>query len=223
MTKAGFIFDLDGVIVDTARYHYLAWKKLADELAIPFSKEDNERFKGVSRIRCLEILLEMGNIEVSTEQFNHWLQEKNQDYLSYIDTMDESEILPDVVKVLQYLHERNIAMALGSASKNALAILEKVKLIPYFDTVVDGNAVTKAKPDPEVFLKAAETLKITAAHCVVFEDAQAGIEAANAAGMISVGIGNSEVLGKADYNFNDFTEIDLDFLSDLVSELNGKT
>jgi beta-phosphoglucomutase len=222
MTKAGFIFDLDGVIVDTARYHYLAWKKLADELGISFTLNDNESFKGVSRIRCLEILLEMGNIEVSQEQFDLWLQEKNEDYLSYIDTMDESEILPDVVKVLQYLQEHNIAMALGSASKNARPILEKVKLIPYFNTLVDGNAVTKAKPDPEVFLKAADALNIPAAQCVVFEDALAGIEAANAAGMISVGIGNSEVLSEADYNFNDFTEIDLAFLSDLVSELNSK-
>ncbi len=223
MIKAGFIFDLDGVIVDTAGYHYLAWKKLADELGIPFSEEDNERFKGVSRIRCLEILLELGNIEVSKEQFDLWLQEKNEDYLSYIAKMDETEILPDVVKVLDYLKDRKISMALGSASKNARSILEKVKLIPYFNTMVDGNAVSKAKPDPEVFIKAAESLSIAAKHCVVFEDAQAGIEAANVAGMKSVGIGNSDVLSKADYNFKDFTEIDFDFLDDLLSELDGKS
>ncbi len=222
MTKAGFIFDLDGVVVDTAGYHYLAWKKLADDLGIPFTKIDNERFKGVSRKRCLEILLEMGNIRVSPEQFDRWLQEKNEDYLSYINSMDETEILPDVIKVLDYLKNRNIPMALGSASKNARAILEKVKLIPYFNTVVDGNAVTKAKPDPEVFMKAAEALDIAAEHCVVFEDARAGIKAANAAGMKSVGIGNSEVLSEADHNFKNFTEIDFDFLSNLVSELNGK-
>lgn len=223
MTKTGFIFDLDGVIVDTAGYHYLAWKKLADELGIPFSKEENERFKGVSRIRCLEILLEMGDIEVSPEQFDLWLQEKNKDYLSYIGKMDETEILPGVVKVLDYLKERNISMALGSASKNARSILEKVKLIPYFNTMVDGNAVSKAKPDPEVFVKAAEALDIAAEHCVVFEDAQAGIEAANAAGMKSVGIGRSDVLSEADYNFKDFTEVDFEFLADLLRELNGKT
>ena len=221
MTKTGFIFDLDGVIVDTAKYHYLAWKKLADELGVPFTEEDNENFKGVSRKRCLEILLEMGNIDVSQEQFDNWLKEKNDDYLSYIATMDESEILPDVLKVLKFLKDKQIPMALGSASKNARPILEKVKLITYFDTVVDGNAVTKAKPDPEVFVIAANTLGVAPEDCVVFEDALAGIEAANTAGMKSVGIGNPEVLSEADYNFWDFTEIDLDFLNDLLNSRKG--
>ena len=221
MTKTGFIFDLDGVIVDTAKYHYLAWKNLADELGVPFTEEDNENFKGVSRKRCLEILLEMGSIEVSQEQFDQWLKEKNEDYLSYIAQMDESEILADVPKVLNYLKERNIPMALGSASKNARAILEKVKLMTYFDTIVDGNAVTKAKPDPEVFLIAANTLGIAPKHCVVFEDALAGIEAANNAGMKSVGIGDAQVLNEADYNFNDFTEIDTGFLNELLQLLNN--
>ena len=222
MTKTGFIFDLDGVIVDTAKYHYLAWKKLADELGVNFTEEDNENFKGVSRKRCLEILLEMGNIQVSQEQFDGWLQEKNEDYLSYIATMDESEILPDVVKVLDFLKEKDIPMALGSASKNARPILEKVKLITYFDTVVDGNAVTKAKPDPEVFVIAANTLGVSPEHCVVFEDALAGIEAANIAGMKSVGIGDPEVLTEADFNFRDFTEIDLEFLQELLGSEKGE-
>ncbi len=219
MGNTGFIFDLDGVIVDTAKYHYLAWKNLADELGIPFTEEDNENFKGVSRKRCLEILLEMGNISVTQEQFDNWLHEKNEDYLSYIATMDESEILPDVVKVLEYLKERNIPMALGSASKNAIPILEKVKLIPYFNTVVDGNAVSKAKPDPEVFVIAAKDLGLAPENCVVFEDALAGIEAANIAGMKSVGIGDPNVLTAADYNFRDFTEIDCEFLEDLLNLL----
>ncbi len=223
MTKTGFIFDLDGVIVDTAKYHFLAWKKLADELGVSFTEEDNENFKGVSRKRCLEILLEMGNIEVSQEQFDNWLSEKNEDYLSYIAKMDESEILPDVIKVLDFLKERDIPMALGSASKNARPILEKVKLIPYFDTIVDGNAVTKAKPDPEVFMIAADTLGVDPRHCVVFEDAFAGIEAANIAGMKSVGIGDAKVLSEADYNFNNFTEIDFDFLADLLDKLSAKS
>ncbi|MBT8262482.1 MAG: beta-phosphoglucomutase, partial [Bacteroidia bacterium] len=171
MHNKGFIFDLDGVIVDTAKYHYLAWKHLADELRIPFTKEQNEQFKGVSRKRCLEILLEWGNLKVSQEQFNNWLAEKNEDYLSYIDTMTEEEILPDVTKVLQYLQKHKVPMALGSASKNARAILKKVGLIPYFNTIVDGTQVTKAKPDPEVFLIAAKELNITPVNCVVFEDA----------------------------------------------------
>ena len=222
MAKTGIIFDLDGVIVDTAKYHYLAWKKLADELGVSFTEEDNENFKGVSRRRCLEILLEMGGIQVSDEQFESWLHEKNEDYLSYIATMDESEILPDVEKILQYLKNSQIPMALGSASKNARPILEKVKLITYFDTIVDGNAVSKAKPDPEVFLIAANDLGVAPENCAVFEDALAGIEAANRAGMRSVGIGDPDVLSAADHNFTDFTEIDYEFMSELIRGLGGE-
>lgn len=216
MRKVGFIFDLDGVIVDTAGYHYLAWKKLADQLGIEFNEEQNERFKGVSRQRCLEILLELGGLKVSQQQFDAWLAEKNEDYLSYINEMDSSEILPDVTKVLNYLKDRQIPMALGSASKNARPILEKVKLLPYFNTVVDGNEVSKAKPDPEVFLRAARDLGVSPEDCVVFEDAVAGIEAANLAGMTSIGIGDPEILGDADHTFRDFTEIDLNFIKDLT-------
>ena len=222
MKKAGFIFDLDGVIVDTAKYHYLAWKNLADELGIEFTEEDNEKFKGVSRKRCLELLLEMGNISVSKEQFNTWLEEKNEDYLKYISKMDENEILPDVTKVLNYLKDKGIPMALGSASKNAVSILEKVDLMPYFDAIVDGTQVTKAKPDPEVFLIAAEKIGTAPENCVVFEDALAGIEAANTAGMESIGIGDVKILSDADYGFKDFTEIGLNFLDDLILMLESK-
>ncbi len=216
MGKTGFIFDLDGVIVDTARYHYLAWKKLADQLGIAFTEEDNEHFKGVSRKRCLEILLEMGGLDVGKEQFEAWLIEKNNDYLGYIRQMDASEILPDVHRILDYLIEKEVPMALGSASKNAVPILEKVGLLPYFRVVVDGNAVTKAKPDPEVFLNAAAALGVSPANCVVFEDALAGIEAANVAGMVSIGIGDPVVLYNAVYNFRDFTEIETEFLDGLL-------
>ena len=148
MNKTAFIFDLDGVIVDTAKYHYQAWKKLAKELGFEFTEEQNERFKGVSRKRCLEILLDIGEVKATQAQFDKWMVEKNEDYLSYIEDMDESEILPDVVKVLDYLKDRKIPLALGSASKNAKPILEKVKLLPYFDAIVDGTHVAKAKPDP---------------------------------------------------------------------------
>jgi beta-phosphoglucomutase len=185
-------------------------------LGIDFDEEQNEKFKGVSRKRCLEILLELGKLEASKEQFDAWLVEKNEDYLSYINNMDTSEILPDVTKVLDYLKEKHIPMAFGSASKNARPILEKVQLLSYFDTVVDGNDVSKAKPDPEVFLIAARNLGVDAESCVVFEDAVAGIEAARLAGMTSVGIGDREVLGAADYTFKDFTEIDLEFIKDLT-------
>lgn len=216
MQKIGFIFDLDGVIVDTAKYHYLAWKKLANELGFEFTKEQNEMFKGVSRKRCLEILLEIGNVTASQEQFDAWMVDKNVDYLAYIENMDESEVLPDVPRVLNFLKDNHIPIALGSASKNARPILEKVKLLPFFDSIVDGNNVTKAKPDPEVFLIAAENLGVPYNKCVVFEDAVAGIQAANAAHMISIGIGDQKVLSESKYNFNDFTEIDTDFLSKLL-------
>lgn len=216
MNKTGFIFDLDGVIVDTAKYHYLAWKKLANALGFEFTHEQNELFKGVSRKRCLEILLDIGGVEATQEQFNRWMVEKNEDYLKYIEKMDESEILPDVPKVLKFLKEQDIPIALGSASKNAKPILEKVKLLPYFDVIVDGNNVTKAKPDPEVFLIAASHLKVEPENCVVLEDAVAGIQAANTAGMISIGIGNAKTLSEARFNFKDFTEIDISFLYKLI-------
>jgi len=216
MKRKGFIFDLDGVIVDTAKYHYLAWKKLAKKLGFEFTHEQNELFKGVSRKRCLEILLEIGAIKATQEQFDRWMIEKNQDYLVYIEEMDASEILPDVPKVLNYLKDKNISIALGSASKNAKPILEKVNLLSYFDVIVDGNNVTKAKPDPEVFLIAAQQLGVPAENCIVFEDAVAGIQAANAAKMISIGIGDARVLSKAKFNFSDFTQIELSFLNDLI-------
>ncbi len=216
MQKVGFIFDLDGVIVDTAKYHYLAWKKLANELGFEFTKEQNELFKGVSRKRCLEILLDIGNVTATQKEFDTWMIDKNVDYLAYIENMDASEILPDVPRVLAYLKERNIPIALGSASKNALPILEKVKLLHYFDSIVDGNNVTKAKPDPEVFLIAAANLNQNPKDCVVFEDAVAGIQAANSAGMISIGIGDAKVLAEAKFNFNDFTEMDSNFIDGLL-------
>jgi len=217
MHKVGFIFDLDGVIVDTAKYHYLAWKKLANELGFEFTIDQNEMFKGVSRKRCLEILLDIGKIKATQEQFDTWMVEKNEEYLLYIDKMDESEILPDVQKVLKFLKANKIPIALGSASKNAKPILEKVKLLEYFDFIVDGNSVTKAKPDPEVFLIAAKNMNIDPENCIVFEDALAGIEAANNAKMISIGIGEEKILKEADYNFNDFTEIDLSFIKKLLN------
>lgn len=217
MNKIGFIFDLDGVIVDTAKYHYLAWKKLANELGFEFTEEQNEMFKGVSRKRCLEILLDIGKVNATQEQFDTWMVEKNKDYLEYIENMDASEILPDVTKILKFLKAREVPIALGSASKNAKPILEKVGLLSYFDLIVDGNSVTKAKPDPEVFLIAARSLGISAKDCVVFEDAVAGIEAANNAGMISIGIGDVGILSAADYNFKDFTEMDLGFIENLMN------
>lgn len=218
MNKKGFIFDLDGVIVDTAKYHFLAWKKLANSIGVDFTEEQNEQLKGVSRAKSLEKILSWGNKNLSIEDFNHLMAQKNKDYLSYINQMDENEILPDVPKVLNYLIQENQGVALGSASKNAIAILKRVKLDKKFQAIIDGNNVTKGKPNPEVFLKAKEKLNIKPEHCIVFEDAIAGIQAANSANMTSVGIGDKDILSEADYVFKDFTQISTDFINELINK-----
>ena len=215
--KKAFIFDLDGVIVDTAKYHYLAWQKLSNQLGIAFTPEHNELLKGVSRVRSLDIILEIGNYQASQEDKNKWLIQKNEDYLSYLVDMDQSEILPGVIPVLEFLKQKNQAIALGSASKNARPILEKTGIISYFDVIVDGNDVTNAKPDPEVFLNAAKALGIANENSIVFEDSVAGVQAANIANMISVGIGEEEILHEAQYIFKDFTFIDVSFLEALIN------
>ena len=217
MNKKAFIFDLDGVIVDTAKYHFLAWKKIADELGIEFTHEHNELLKGVSRVRSLDIILELGNIQASQEDKNKWLVQKNEDYLSYLVDMDESEILPGVMPVLKFLKEHNQLIALGSASKNARPILEKTGTFAYFDSIVDGNDVSNAKPDPEVFLIAAKLLAVNPEDSIVFEDSVAGIQAANIGKMISVGIGEAATLHEAKYIFKDFTHINFSFLESLIN------
>ena len=216
MTRKAFIFDLDGVIVDTARYHFLAWQKIAAELGVEFTPEHNEELKGVSRVRSLDIILKLGNIQVSEENKNKWLTQKNEDYLSYIENMDESEILPGVVNILEFIKEKKQLIALGSASKNARPILEKVKILHMFDVIVDGNDVTNAKPDPEVFLRAAKLLNATNENSMVFEDSVAGIQAANIANMTSIGIGDEKILHEAKYNFKDFTFMDTSFIEAFI-------
>lgn len=217
MSKKGIIFDLDGVIVDTAGFHFLAWKHLANDLGFDFTEEQNESFKGVSRVRSLELLLAIGNKTASQDEKDKWLKSKNDEYLSYIDDMTEDDILPGVSKVLDYLKIKKVPIALGSASKNAIPILKHVNLYEIFDATVDGNDVSKAKPDPEVFLIGAKELNIDAVDAIVFEDSIAGIQAANIAGMVSVGIGDADVLHEADYIFNDFTEIDTQFIDKLLN------
>lgn len=215
MDKKAFIFDLDGVIVDTAKYHFLAWKKIANQLGIEFTEENNELLKGVSRIRSLDIILELGNKAASQEDKDKWLTQKNEDYLSQLVDMDYREILPGVFDVLQFLKRNKQPIALGSASKNARPILEKTGILSYFDAIVDGNDVTNAKPDPEVFLIAAKLLNVKPENAVVFEDSVAGIQAANIANMISIGIGDKNILHGAKYVFEDFTAISEDFLKGL--------
>lgn len=218
MNKKGFIFDLDGVIVDTAKYHFLAWKKLANSIGVDFTELQNEQLKGVSRVKSLEKILKWGGKEISEAEFNELMQQKNDDYLTHINEMNTQEILPDVPKILDYLIKTQQRVSLGSASKNAHTILAKVDLLEKFHAIVDGNDVVKGKPNPEVFLKAADKLKVAPNDCIVFEDAVAGIQAANAANMISIGIGNKEVLHEADFVFNDFTEISIDFIKKIIEE-----
>ncbi|HEY0047496.1 MAG TPA: beta-phosphoglucomutase [Flavobacterium sp.] len=218
MNRKGFIFDLDGVIVDTARYHFLAWQKISDELGIEFTPEHNEKLKGVSRVRSLDIILELGNVNVSQDDKNIWLHKKNEDYLAYIENMDAGEILDGVENVLKYLKDRGQMIALGSASKNARPILEKTGIINLFDAIVDGNDVTNAKPDPEVFLQAAKLLGVEPQNAIVFEDSVAGIQAANIAGMTSIGIGEASVLKEAQFIFPDFTHIDPSFFETLLKK-----
>lgn len=217
MTKKAFIFDLDGVIVDTAKYHYLAWKKIASELGIEFTHEHNELLKGVSRVRSLDIILGLGEVDASQAQKDQWLIQKNEDYLSYLVNMDQSEILPGVMTVLEFLKANHQPIALGSASKNARPILEKTGILSYFDAIVDGNDVSNAKPDPEVFLQAAQKLGISNENSIVFEDSVAGIQAANIASMTSIGIGEESILNEAKFNFKDFTYIDEAFLNSLIN------
>lgn len=205
----GIIFDLDGVIVDTAKYHFLAWQKLARTIDIEFTKEDNERLKGVSRMACMDIILEIGNKEISEDKKIELATQKNEWYLEYVNNMDKSEILPGSIEMLDKLKELGIKVAIGSASKNAKTILKKVGLLERFDFISDGNVVKKAKPDPEVFTIAADKMGVKYNKCIVFEDSEAGIEAANRVDMLSIGIGSKENLPEADMIYNGLDEVDI--------------
>ncbi|HSI71509.1 MAG TPA: beta-phosphoglucomutase [Gillisia sp.] len=217
-SNKGVIFDLDGVIVDTAKFHYLAWRKLANSLGFDITEAHNEELKGVSRVKSLQKILDWGKVKLTEDQFMEQMALKNDNYLSYISTMSPDDILPGVSKIIEFLLENNVPIALGSASKNARIILEKTNLYQKFNAVVDGNDVSKAKPNPEVFLIAAEKLNVVPQNCIVFEDARAGVEAANIAGMLSIGIGDKKNLGEADYVFTDFTEIEINFIKNLLEK-----
>lgn len=218
MNHTALIFDLDGVLVDTAKYHYLAWKALADELGIPFSEKENERFKGVSRNRCMEILLELGNRTMSGDEQAACCDRKNSTYISYIEKMDESEILPGAKEFLEMGKANGYRIALGSASKNTALILERLGLTALFDAVIDGTKVTRAKPDPAVFLQGAAALGASPRECIVFEDAVAGIQAAHAGGMTAVGIGSKETLPEADLNLPGFLGITIQQIEEKLTQ-----
>lgn len=210
MEYKGLLFDLDGVLADTAKYHFLAWREIAGELGIEFTVKDNERLKGVSRERSFEIVLEVGNKTMAKEEQKKYCERKNERYLSYIQKMEADEILPGVREFLEDARKKGYLISLGSASKNSALILDRLNITHYFDAVIDGTKVTKAKPDPEVFVKGAEALGLSCDSCIVFEDAEAGIEAAHRGGMKAIGVGTKENLPEADVVIPGFSGLTVD-------------
>ncbi|WNM23840.1 beta-phosphoglucomutase [Demequina capsici] len=192
------LFDLDGVIVDTAVHHFAAWRRTAAELGFSLADEDEELLKGVGRMEALRVVLGIGGVEVSDEEAARLAAEKNARYVDAISTITPEEMLPGAHDYLVALRERGVLTALGSASRNAPMILERLEITDLFDAIVDGSVVSEAKPNPRVFLAGAEALGVEPAACVVFEDAIAGIQAAHAGGMTAVGIGDPDVLTEAD-------------------------
>lgn len=209
------LFDLDGVIVDTAKFHFLAWKKIAKNIGYELTHEDNEHLKGVSRQDSLNIILDLANVTIDLEVFNHYLLQKNNDYLLLIQSLSPNDILPGISEALTFLKERRIKIGLGSASRNAKIILQKLQLMDYFEVIIDGNIVIKGKPDPEVFLKGCSVLNVPKDRCIVFEDAFAGILAAKEAGMTAVALGDKKFFSNADFCFSDFTQLNIKVLSNL--------
>ena len=186
--RVAFLFDLDGVIVDSARFHYVAWKRLANSLGVDFDEARNEQLKGVSRVESLNLILQWGNKSLDDQAFQAAMDQKNQWYLELVTTLTQKDLLPGSLAFLEETKAKGIAIALGSASKNAPMILDQLQITSLFDAVIDGNKVTQSKPNPEVFLKGAEAVQVDPVRCVVFEDAPAGVEAAHAGGMKCVGI-----------------------------------
>jgi len=214
----GLIFDLDGVIVDTAKYHYLAWKALADELGIHFSQTDNERLKGVGRMDSFEIILEIGKKTMTKEEKEANCTKKNNLYVSYIQKLEKHEILPGVEAFLNDARKKGYRIALGSASRNSGLILDRLGIKSLFDVIIDGTKVSTAKPNPEVFVKGAESLGLETDECIVFEDAIAGIEAAHNGGIKAVGIGLKDILAKADEVLPGFEGITIDDVVALLQQ-----
>lgn len=214
MTKIkACLFDLDGVIVDTAVYHFQAWRRLANELGFDFTEHQNEQLKGISRMESLELILKWGNVTLTEAEKLAWATRKNDWYLDLVKLMTPKEVLPGVEKFLTDLREAGIKIALGSASKNSKLILERINMLDYFDAIIDGNNITKGKPDPQVFLMGAEATGTLPSECVVFEDAVAGIQAAKAGGMKAIGVGAADILTEADFVIAGFEEMTLDRLN----------
>ena len=209
MVKA-LIFDLDGVIVTTEHNHFIAWKRTANSLGIDFEEEHNELLKGVSRVDSLKKILELGAKTISTEEFNELLISKNDFYVDSIQDLNQTDLLPGVLSLLQEAKSKGIKLGIGSSSKNANFILKLLKIDHFFDVVIDGNGVNHPKPHPEVFLNGAKALSLAPAECIVFEDAASGITAAKAGGFIAIAVGNPNIAEMADTYFNDLTEFSLE-------------
>lgn len=212
MNTKGFLFDLDGVIVDTAKYHYAAWKRLAGELGLHFTTADNELLKGVSRRKSFEIILALNKRSMQEEQIASCCEKKNDYYLEYINRLGKDDVLPGVKDFIPDARRLGLKTAIGSASKNCMLILERLELTDYFDAIIDGTKVSMAKPDPEVFMKGAEALGLPPESCIVFEDSLAGIIAAHNGGMKAVGIGNAEVKKHSDFFLEGFETISVESL-----------
>ncbi len=209
------IFDLDGVIVDTAKYHFLAWKKLAEELGITITEKDNERLKGVGRMESLNIILSIGGLQIDDDKKEELTEKKNSWFVDYIQMMKSDEIFNGVAELLSDLKANNVKIALASSSKNAKTVIAKLGIEDWFEVVVDGNMITHSKPHPEIFLTAAERLHVSPENCIVVEDAEAGVNAAKKAGMKCIGIGDPKRLYKADKVVDHIEKISLEELRKL--------
>ncbi|MGL5637726.1 MAG: beta-phosphoglucomutase [Cetobacterium sp.] len=208
----GFVFDLDGVITDTAEYHYLAWKKLADDNNWKFTREINEKLRGVSRLDSLQIILDYNEVELSFEEKNRLANLKNTNYINSLGSITPKDLLPGVKEFLTKLRDKGYKTSIASASKNANLVLTRLEAKDLFDNISDGNSVENSKPAPDVFIHAAGSIGCRAKECVVLEDAAAGVEAGKIAGMKVIGLGSIETLGAADVVFKGMYEIDLDFV-----------
>lgn len=202
----GIIFDLDGVLLSTDEYHYMAWKGIADKLGIYFDRQINNKLRGVSRMDSLEIVLGKSNTFSSIEK-EMLAEEKNELYREFLSRLTPASVAVEVRETLDKIREAGFKTAIGSSSKNTRYILERTNLIQYFNAISDGNNISKSKPDPEVFLKASEYIALSPSECIVVEDAHAGIDAAKSGGFIAVAIGDAITHKGADYKINNITEI----------------
>lgn len=206
------ILDLDGVICDTAKFHYLAWKELAAEYNYNLTEQDNEQLKGVSRADSLQFILSKANKQLSVNEFDEAMMKKNNHYLELVSSLQPKDMLPGVEQFLSLCKNKKIPIALGSASRNAILVLEKLQILHYFNAIVDANQVVNGKPHPETFIKAADMLSIIPEKCAVFEDSLSGVEAAIAGGMLAVGIGTPSQLPNAHLHYTNLGEVDIDSL-----------